>query len=60
LLPAAATRAGSWAVKSTIPKPVTFWLVLSNSTQNGSAPGSEKSVPVPTFWISQRNGTCPS
>ena len=39
---------------------MTFWFVLSNSTQNGSAAGSGKSVPVPTFWSWQLNGISPS
>ena len=42
------------------PKSVMFCWVLSNSTQNGSAPGSGKSTPVPTFWFWQRNGLVPS
>src|SRR3954466_2504580 len=48
------------ARNSTMPKSVMFCWVLSNSTQNGSAPGSGKSTPVPTFWFWQRNGLLPS
>src|SRR5581483_7880356 len=55
-----ATRAGSCDRKSTTPSSVTFWRRLSNSTQNGSASGSGKFVPKPTFWVTQSNGLDPS
>ncbi len=43
-----------------MPKSVMFWFVLSNLTQNGSAPGSGYSVPVPTSCSTQLNGLVPS
>src|SRR3954453_21498183 len=44
----------------TTPSSVTFWCVLSYSTQNGSASGCGKSVPIPSCWSVQVNGLVPS